>query len=273
MIDPALQSQPQVLMGVQVASAAALSTAAPITTSADSTSSLPPRGYSTDQLAAYIERPLGAPTWTIELPKQSIVDAINDALGRYSIYRPRIRYGAVPLQRGQFEYLRDADMGQGPVMVEFVQPNPVPVELFWGNLIDPVPLLRNGLDELDCFMRWQKTWMRVTSVRPDWIWDDSRKTLYIWNPLDRYHCAVTYYDNYRTTASLDAFGALWVKDYAWQKARLQYAELMSKFSGAIPGPITNMQLDAGKRDLALKEIEKLEAQLIGAQVSTPIMID
>ena len=245
----------------------------PLTTSANSTNTLPQYGYSVDQLAQYIQRQLGSPMWIVELPKQNILDAIQDALSLYSTWRPILRYGSIQLQRGQFQYLVGVDMGQGPVQVDFVQPNPVPAELFWGNLIDPAPLLRNGLDELDSFMRWMKVWMRVTSIRPDWTYDQANQQLLIWNPLDRYQAGLQWYQPYTDTPKLDQFGAKWVKDYAFQKSRMQYAEFLSKYSGAIPGPVQNLQLDQQKRDKAETKMKELEDHLEAAQIACPLQID
>lgn len=251
----------------------AQSTQPPITTTARSTSTLPLYRYTVDQLVAYIQRQLGSPVWNVELPVQNIADAIQDALALYSTWRPVWRFGAIQLQRGKFSYLKGVDMGQGPVQVDFVQPNPVPAELFWGNLIDPAPLLRNGLDELDSFMRWMKVWMRVTSIQPNWQYDQGNQQLLIWNPLDRYQAGLQFYQPYTDTAKLDQFGALWVKDYAFQRSRLQLAEFLSKYSGAIPGPLQNLQLDQQKRDKAEAKIKELEDKLFAAQITTPVQID
>ena len=247
--------------------------AVPVSTSATSTSTLPPYGYSFDQLASYIQRQLGAPMWIVEIPKQNILDQIQDALVLYSTWRPIWRFGAIQLQRGQFQYLVGVDMGQGPIQVDFVQPNPVPAELFWGNLIDPAPLMRNGLDELDSFLRWVKVWMRVTSIQPNWTYDQGNKQLLIWNALDRYQAGLQWYQPYTDTKNLDQFGAMWVKDYAFQKSRMMYAEFLSKYSGAIPGPLQSLQLDSQKRDKAEAKMKELEEKLQAAQVSTPISID
>jgi hypothetical protein len=46
-----------------------------------------------------------------------------------------------------------------------------------------------------------------------------------------------------------------------------------KYSGAIPGPGQNLQLDQQKRDQAVQEIDKLMEQLKGMQRHTPAMID
>lgn len=234
---------------------------------------LPLKGYSMQQLTNYIMRQLGAPTWNVELSPQVVMDNIQDALNLYSQWVPMQRAGTIPMIRGVFEYLRDADVGLGVASVSFVEPNPVPTEIFYGNLINPAPLFRTGLDEYDTFLRWRKTWMRVTSVRPDWYYDDYSKTLYIHNPIERYQVGIICYFPYDTTERLSATGALWVKEYALEKARYALGDLWMKFSGAIPGPVKDIQLDAGKRDKAEAKLTELREQLKGMQLSAGMQID
>jgi hypothetical protein len=247
-------------------------------TSAQSPDTLPLVGYNQDQLANYIIRQLGGPVWDIELTKQQILDAIQDAVGMYSIWKPLLRYQALKMTNSQSEYLKGVDLGVngmpglGIVDVQFVEPNPVPTEIFYGNLIDPAPLFRTGVDEYDTFLRWRKTWMRVTSVRPDWLYDDSRQCLYIHNPIARYHAGIFIYAMW-SIQRLPVFGADWVKKYSLEKSRLVYGEILAKFSGALPGPVKDMQLDTQKRDRAQAEIDKLEATLKASQELTPISID
>ena len=100
--------------------------AEPVTTSADSPDSLPLKGYTKDQLANYVFRQLGAPTWEVELTKQQVLDGINDALSLFSQWVPLERVGNAVLVRGQFKYLQGYDIDQGIVRVDFVEPNPVP---------------------------------------------------------------------------------------------------------------------------------------------------
>lgn len=245
----------------------------PLSTSQQSVDSLPPIGYTLDALVAYIERQLGGGIFSVELTKQQIIDKVNDSLQLYSIWRPRLRYGSVALQTGKFDYLRGVDMDTGPVQVNFVQRTPIPQALFWGNLIDAAPLMMTGMDQYDMYLRWQKTWARVTSVQPDWVYDEVEKVLMIHNPVERFHCGVVAFLNYTDVVNLDRYGADWVKKYAFQQARLAYAEIMSKFSGVIPGPVKDLQLDQGKRDKAEAKIEQLEAELKGAQLSTAVMTD
>lgn len=248
------------------------------TTSAKSPDTLPLVGYTHDQLKAYIIRQLGGPVWDIEITEQHVLDAIQDAVGLYSIWRPALRYQAIKLTTNVKEYLKGVDLGfggmpgLGVVQVDFVEPNPVPTEIFYGNLIDPAPLFRTGVDEYDTFLRWRKTWARVTSVRPDWLYDEVRQCLYIHNPVARYHCGVVIYAMW-PLERLNAYGADWVKKYALAKAKYTYGEVLSKFNGALPGPVKDMQLDQSKRDRAEKDIEKLEATLKASQELTPLQID
>lgn len=245
----------------------------PVSTSAQSIDTLPQKGYTCDQLANYIMRQLGYPVWQVELTKQQILDHIQDALTMYSQWVPNTKVGNLMLVRGQYRYLEGMDVGLGVVKVSFVEPNPVPTEIFYGNLINPAPLFRVGLDEYDTFLRWRKTWMRVTSIQPDWFYNDMEQCLYIHNPIERYQAGVFCYWPHETTERLPALGADWVKRMALARARLQLGELWMKFSGVIPGPSQNIQLDQAKREKAQEDVDKLEAQLKGMQLSTPPLLD
>lgn len=229
--------------------------------------------YTVDQLTAWIKRNLGSPFINLEIDQQQIIDQIYIALSLFSLYRPRPRYGSLRMFPGQFFYLQGVPVGQGIAEVWFVQPNPVPEELFWGNLIYPTPTFKTGLDEYDMFLRWQKTWLRVASIQPQWTYDETERALYIHNPLDRYMCGLLIYENWEDTTGLDLFGSQWVRDYALQKARLLLGEMLLKFSGAIPGPARDLQLDIAKRDKAQIEIDKLEARLFGSQMMPGLQTD
>lgn len=249
------------------------SSAQPVSTSADSPDTLPLKGYTADQLKNYVIRQLGGPVWNVELTNQQILDCIQDSLSLFSQWVPRPGYGNVILTRGQFRYLEGVDVGFGVVRVDFVEPNPVPTEIFYGNLINPAPLFRTGLDEYDSFLRWRKTWQRVTSIRPDWLYDEGEETLYIHNPIERYQAGVFTVWPYTRTEDLNMTGADWVKRYSVAKARYMLGELWSKFSGAVPGPAQNLQLDAQRRNEARLDLDNLMAQLKGMQLHTPVLID
>jgi hypothetical protein len=246
----------------------------PRTTSAQSPDTLPRQKYTRDQLLGYIFRQLGSPVWNIELTPQQGLDAIQDALNMVSTWRPRRVYGALKLVNGKTRYMDGMDFGMGIIQVDFVDPTPSATEIFYGNLITPAPLFRTGLDEYDSFIRWRKTWKRVTSVKPNWLEDRESGCLWIYNPIERYHCGVILHRAYDDTTQLDDHtSANWVKDYALAKARYTYGEILSKFSGAIPGPLKDLQLDQQKRDKAEAQITKLEEQLRGMQHFAELQID
>jgi hypothetical protein len=245
----------------------------PAHTSSQSPDTLPLRKYTRDQLVNYIFRQLGGPVWNIELTRQQALDAVQDALNLYSIWVPCIRVGNITLVKGQFRYLEDQDVGQCIVNVSFVEPNPVPTEMFYGNLINPAPLFRVGMDEYDMFLRWRKTWQRVTSVKPDWFYDEVAHALYIHNPIERYQAGIFIYADWQQTTDLDAIGSQWVKEYALEQSRFTYGEILAKFSGAIPAPVKDLQLDNQKRDKAEKRLDKLRERLQGMQRLTPISFE
>jgi hypothetical protein len=230
-------------------------------------------GYTTDQLIQYIRRQLGEPVWVVELTNQQIADNINDALQMFSLYVPLERVGNLLLVRGQFKYLEGIDIGQGITNVSFLEPNPIPTEIFYGNLINPAPLFRVGIDEYDSFLRWRKVWQRVTSVRPDWYYDDYEKALYIHNPIERYQAAIWAFFNWTDLVKVPAVGANWIRRYSLERSRYQYGDLLMKYSGAIPAPAKDMALDSAKRAEAEKRIDKLEEELKGMQSATAISID
>lgn len=244
-----------------------------LVTMKESPDSLPAKGYTEEQLTNYILRQCGQPVWNVELTPQQILDCINDAVGLFSQWQPVPKYGAIQLIEGQTKYLDGIDVGQGIVEVGFVEPYPTPTEIYYGNLIASAPLSLRGMGEYDAYQRWRKTWMRVTSAKPDWLYDEYRKCLWIHNPIARYRASILAFGNYSGTKTLSDFGARWVKDYALAKSRYLLGEIFAKFSGAIPGPAQNIQLDTQKRDKAEVKMKELEDALRGAQMSAPLTID
>jgi len=244
----------------------------PVNDSSSSPDTLPLRGYTMDQLASYIERQLGSPQWIVELTKQQILDKINDALAKFSMYRPMLAYTAVRLQDNIHAYLEGVDVGQGVAYVEFVESRPAPTELFYGNLISPAPILSTGIDDYDLFLRWRKTWMRVSSVRPEWRYDDVNQILNIHNPVERYTCGITCYFNWNIQC-LPQFGAIWVKEYSLELCKALLSDIYMKYSGAIPSPGGTLQLDGSKGGKAEARLEKLEQRLIDSQELTFLQID
>ena len=103
----------------------------PKVTSANSPQTLPLKGYTCDQLADYIFRQLGSPVWQVELSRQQVLDAIQDALQLYSLWVPQVKVGNIQLERGRFKYLENEDVGQGIALVTFVEPNHAMCQLLY----------------------------------------------------------------------------------------------------------------------------------------------
>jgi hypothetical protein len=249
-----------------------------IQTSGDSPDSLPTHGYSVDQLSKYIKRQLGEPVWAVELTNQHIIDHIRDALVKFSLYKPMLVWGAVPMIAGQKQYLIGQDVGQGVAELTFVENRLGVLNLDFGNPFTTMSIMTTGLGldgmgEYDSYLRWQKTWQRVTSTLPQWQYDEVRKCLWIHNPISRYRAALLVYANWQRTEDLPAFGSIWVKEYALAKSQYQQGDLWLKYSGNIPSPAASLQLDTGKRDKAETKIKDLETELKAAQEITPLSID
>ena len=99
------------------------------------------------------------------------------------------------------------------------------------------------------------------------------RCLYVHNPIERYQAGVFCYWPHADTKRLTYTGADWVKRMSLASSELQLGELWMKYSGAIPGPLQNIQLDQQKRELAQAKVDKLMEQLKGMQMSTPFSID
>jgi hypothetical protein len=123
------------------------------------------------------------------------------------------------------------------------------------------------------FLRWRKIWQRVTSIKPDWFYDETLRILYIHNPIERYQAGVFIYGVWKETKNLDYVGAQWVKEYALEQARYTYGEILSKYGNAIPAPIKDMSLDRDKRANAEKRLEALRTRLQGMQLATAISFE
>ena len=241
-----------------------------LTSSDSSPDTLPLTGYTRDQLVGYVKRSLGYPTWNVEVTQQQILDAIDDGMKKVSIWRPRVRFIGLAMNSTTNRYLEGVDCRVAEV--QFAEPLPSPTAIFYGNLIDPAPLFRTGLADYDMFMRWRTTWMRVTSVAPDWYHDNHNKVLYIHNPMERYAAAALCYVGWTSLEEMPTYEADWVKEYALARSRYTQGEVFSKFGNAIPGPVQAIALDSQKRDKAEVKIKELEETLFKSQQLTPITL-
>ncbi len=251
----------------------------PVADSTESVDSLPLVGYTEEQLLVYLRRQLGEPNWTVELTKAQMADIVNDAKLKYSIWRPKLHWGALTISSARTKYLEGMDVGQGVAEVDFVEERVGPIGF---NIDSPFVLAAtvvnglgiSGLGDYDMYQRWRDTWKRVTSVRPRWEWDESRRVLWIHNPMDGFKASVVLYKNWTKTSELPTFGADWVKAYSLARCKSLLGETWLKFSGAIPTPGQgSIQLDAQKAARADQQVADLEQKLKDAQELVGISFD
>lgn len=249
-----------------------------IQTAKESPDSLPVTGYTEEQLSAYIMRQLGAPTWNVELTTQQIYDHVRDSLVKFSLWKPLLVWGAIPMVAGRKQYLQGVDVGQGIADVTFVENRLGVLNLDFGNPFTTMSIMTTGLGldgvgDYASYLNWQKTWMRITSTMPMWQYDSYRKVLLLHNPIARYRAAILMYFNWPETKQLPAYGCQWVKEYALAASKYQLGNIWQKFSGSIPSPGSNLQLDQGMRAEALAKMTALEDQIRNSQELTPLSMD
>ena len=225
-----------------------------------------------DKLCQYIKSQLGAGIFSVELTQDQIDNCILDALTLFSSRKPIIGYKSIDVSTQIRAYTIDHDIGFGIFNVSFVQPDPQPSAIFYANLLDVAPVKPATMESYDIFLRWRKTFMRVTSVAPRWEWDALNKKLMLYSPIDRTK-ACYFWHQPRTVAQVPMQHTHWLKKYSLAKAKDVLGKTRSKFQGILPGPARDMNLngDALQQE-AREEIDKLEEQLLSIQGDIPPMI-
>lgn len=224
--------------------------------------------YTLDELRQYIRTKLGGQVWRLEgmsLDKTDTIDqAIGDAVMAYSRRCPQI--GFEMIQTFPTKQAYDVTTpGFGVWAVDFVYPSPV-IAPFMQSLVGVVPLNSLTGGDFDLFLHWRKSFQRVTSTLPHWHWDGDAPKLFIYNPIAQGKaCAFTHLP--RPFEKIKLVHKDFIKRYALALAKQQLAEHRRKFD-SIPGPGGKaLNLNGDKlADDAAKDIEKLEAELMGFQM-------
>jgi len=225
-------------------------------------------------LLDYVVTELGNGAWQVELLEKQIKNAITDTLEHYSRRLPLLGYGAVSLSTTQNKYtFPGQDFGFGIWHVSFIEPDPKPSAIFYANLLDVAPIKTGRFGDYDIFLRWRKTFMKVTSVEPEWMWDQNAQTLWIYNPIEAYKASMWWYLP-KTLAQVDLVHERWVKDYLLARCKYLLGLNRSKFQGAIPGPARDITTDGNDlKSEGRDEMKRLEDQLFSMQAETPPMWD
>lgn len=223
--------------------------------------------YTLDELRAYIRTKLGGQVWRLEgmsLDKTDTIDqAISDAVMNYSKRCPVQSFEVINTTPNKTAY-DVAAPGFGVWAVDFVYPTPV-FAPFMQSLVGVTPLNSLTGGDFALFLTWRKSFQRVTSTAPHWLWNEDQGKLFIYNPMSQGKaCAFTFQP--RPFGKIKLAHKDFIKRYALALAKLQLAEHRRKF-GNIPGP--------GGKDISLNGdklaeegtamVEKLETELMGFQ--------
>lgn len=223
--------------------------------------------YTLDDLRSYIKTKLGGLLWRLEgmsLDKMDVIDqSIGDAVMAYSRRCPILSFETFPIIPSKQIYPIKCP-GFGVFAVDFVYPAPV-VAPFMHSLIGVTPITNLMGGDFDLFLTWQKSFQRVTSTAPLWMWDSDNKNLMIYNPQSQAKaCAFMYRP--RSFDKIKLVHKDFVKRYALAKAKDQLAQHRLKFPN-IPGPAgKEIQLNGTQLlDTSKAELEKLDDELFRMQ--------
>jgi len=223
--------------------------------------------YNVKELRDYVRESLGSGLFQVELSDQQIDNAITDSLLAYGKRVPLVGNAMLPISPTTRAYHIDHPVYYGIFDVQFVTDDVRPAAVFYMGLLgDKVPLNSVMLAEYDSFLRYRKTMMRATSVSPKWQWDDNDpETLYVYAPV--FNLMATYHWHApRPLSKVRLEHQDIIRKLTLAHAKVTLGMIRSKFSGVLPSPASNLQLN-GTELLAQgrEEIDKIEEMLISIQ--------
>lgn len=228
--------------------------------------------YNVSDLIQYIKTSLGGNIFSVELDNDAIIQAITDALLEYSKRIPLVAHMTMQISPSVRVYPLP-DTGYGVFYWDFIQPDPKPSALFYANLLDVAPVKASTMESYDIFLRWRKTFMRVTSVAPQAEWDELNNVMVVYAPVDGTNMCVAWHQP-RNLSQVRLEDQDWIRKYTLAKCKFTLSQVRDKFSGVLPGPAQNLQLNGAKLAAeATTEIEKLEAFLLAKQGDVGLIVD
>ena len=134
------------------------------------------------------------------------------------------------------------------------------------NLIGVAPIniagsMPNVAGDIVQFLTWRKSFQRVTSTAPQWVFDDETRTVAVYNPGAYKACAMLSIG--RTFETVKPNHKDWIKEMSLANAKLQLGIHRRKFNDSIKGPGgTSLNMDGGKLvEEAEKKIDALKLEL------------
>lgn len=235
---------------------------------------LVPGKYNISQLRTYIKVNLGSGLFAVELTDEQLDEAVMDALNEYGKRQPIIESRILQISPYVRAYPLPHDAGYGVFDCQFITDDVTPAAVFYMGLLggQTTPLNAVMLAEYDAFLRYRKTMMRATSVAPDWAYEEDTNTLFIYAPVFNLRASYSWHAP-RPLSKVRLEHQGWIRSYSLAKAKLTLGKVRSKFSGVLPGPARDLQLNGENlQSEAREEIKVLEAYLLSVQGDIPPLI-
>lgn len=90
-----------------------------------------------------------------------------------------------------------------------------------------------GLGDIQQFITWRKSFQRVTSRQPNWVFMDETNEIVIYNPVNYIACALMTVP--RRFENIRLQHKMWVANTALARAKISLGEVRSKFELSGPG--------------------------------------
>lgn len=208
-------------------------------------------------LAEYIKKKLGNAVWRIEgfENTDAVEVCIDEAVMKYSTQVPLMGWEVLkPFAKTHVLTTPDVI---GVLQVNFLESinRFSSSNLLLGltqNLTGVVPIniagtTPNITGDILGFLQWRRSFQRVTSTLPQWFYEDTSKTITVYNPAGFLACAILTRIR-RFEGGIDTIKVNhkdWLRGYALALAKDQLAVYRRKFQNSVQGPGgTKLELDA-----------------------------
>lgn len=148
--------------------------------------------FSRKELAEYIKKKLGGIVWRIEgfENTDAVEVCIDEAVMKYSTQVPLMKWETIEPFKNRYTLKTDGVIGV--LQVNFLESinRFSSSNLLLGltqNLTGVAPINIAGTTpnisgDIMAFLQWRKSFQRVTSIMPQWFYDDTTKEITIYNP-------------------------------------------------------------------------------------------
>jgi hypothetical protein len=229
--------------------------------------------FSLDELRLWIRETLGGTVWRLEgmndANSQALDSSISMAIMMYSKEVPRMAWETI--RPGSTAHEIVARPIYGVIRVDFIEPynsygmgaTGLGLTQNLTGVVTP-PILSaggSGAGDIFQFQTWRKTFQRVTSRRPNWMYDDVERVLHIYNPVNYYACAILTMS--RNFDQIRLQHKMWVARMSLAQAKIRLGEIRSKYELQGPGGESIKLNGSALKDEGNKEVEALSKELDG----------